>query len=345
MQAHTQVPVPLKAMPKVVFAKKEQLKKAMKRNPGSLNNLGIWNSGTSARAVIALLKLTSVLCQISNDYGDQVQEEIKAVTTIADATGETQIAQGEDEFKAMLSQGVTSIIGGVATIGISLLSAGTFNKSETEQLEQEELGTKVYSDKIEEYLGRDRRAGLSDRRAEQGEVDPETMEDHYTAIKDKDSEALRKLGQKKMERQKLSQETDSLLSDERSLEESIDDDSAIKVADSEKLKEMKKAYDEKLKDIRERRRNLELDSQNKLSKLENFTRAAGETINGIGTTAAANFQLEKAKDQAEETRERADLQMIEGILGQNRGDQDKYFQSALEVNQVINAIRQANQIN
>lgn len=354
MSTNTQVKVPMTAMPKVVFANKDQLKKAAKSNPGSLNNLGTWNPGTSARAIIALLKLTSILCKISNDYGDQVMKQIQASTTIAKATGQAQVNAGEAQYNEAFTQGIISAVGGglsaIATIAVTV---NGFNSGEIKGLESEEQGLQTYSERLNNRIEEE---GANPTYTEKEPEEQAELEKHLKAIEEKPSDELRKLGETRRQylkknpqitKEQISAKNEELVNQEKSLEESQyeSDDQAIKQTSVEEATKLKDAVEERLKKVREQKNALIGDSQSKSQAANNVIQGTQQAFSGFGTVASAHFKTQAAEYQKDLTLDQNADSLIYGILNQNRSDADKYFQNATEVNQVINAIRQANQIN
>lgn len=350
---NAQIKVPLTPMLKVVFANKDQLKKAAKSNPGSLNNLGTWNPGTSARAVIALLKLTSILCKISNDYGDQVQEQIKASTTIAKATGQAQINAGEAQYNEALTQGIIGAVsGGLSAIGTIAMGVRGFNSNEIEGLENEEQGLQSYSERLQSEIDLGENAGVTELNPEQ-----ETqLQKHLDAIEEKSSEELRKMGKTKKEflkknpqsnKEQISVKNEELIQEQTSFENSEfeNDAKAIKDASREQKIALKKAIDERLENAQKEKQRLMNDSSSKMQSTNTVIQGAQSAMTGVGSAASAGFKQQQAKYQKDQTLDQNAEGLINGILSSNRNDEDKYFQNATDVNQVINAIRQANQIN
>ncbi|MCB1115722.1 MAG: hypothetical protein KDK71_04555 [Chlamydiia bacterium] len=320
-------------------------------NPGNLNNLGTWNPGTSARAVVALMALIRILAQISVTYGDQVQEQVKAVKAISIAQANSQIAQGEDEFHSMLTQGISGITGGALSIGGSAFATFKgFNSSEIKAADNEEKGLKVYSEKVNKRVEEAPPAEIGDLGGSNNNLD-----EHIEKIKKMSSKDLVEVGKEskefdKQENKKLKKNknyTKKTFVNSRSSFEgnSLSDEQAINNLDKTRAQNLKEAIDKRLDEVQKKKSQLQSDSANKAQGVNNIIQGVSSLSSGIGNAIAAGFQKDKAGHQADQSLEEAGLRLIEGILGQNRSDADKYLQNSLEVNQVINAIRQANQIN
>ncbi|MCB1115725.1 MAG: hypothetical protein KDK71_04570 [Chlamydiia bacterium] len=343
----------------MVFMQTPAAKKDAKKTSqsfGGFNNLGVWNPGTSARAVVALMALIRVLAEISVTYGDQVQEQIKAVNAIASAQANSQIAQGQDEFNSMLTQGVSGIAGGLISIGGSAFATiKGFNESEIEEADNEEKGLKIYSERV------NARVKEFEGKATAGDIPGENynVDDHIDSIKDKTSEELQQMAKDKEAFEKKqnealendaqgqnARERKAFIDEKYSMEGSTKSDGEIiKNLDKPRATKLKEAIDKKLEEVRKRKTQLQSEAANKTQGINNILQGITSLTSGTGNAIAAGFQKDKAEHQADQSREEAGLRLIEGILGQNRSDADKYFQNSLEVNQVINAIRQANQIN
>lgn len=352
---NAQIKVPLTAMAHVVFANKNQLKKAAtESNPSSLNDLGTWNPGTAARAVIALMKLSSILCKISNDFGDQVMEQIKASTTIAKATGQAQINQGEAQYNEALTQGiVTAVGGGLSAIGTLALGMKGFNSDEIEGLENEEQGLKAYSDRIQDELDRGENAGVTQKPLT--EEEGTQLEKHLDAIEEKSSKELQEMGKTKKaylkknptaQKEEISAKNNKLIEQQRSIENAeYSDAEAIKKASTEQRESLKEAIDKRLKKVQEQRQSFMSDSASKMQTANTIIQGAQSAFNGSATAATAGFKMDQAKAQKDQTLDQNSEGLINGILSQNRSDVNQYYRDATAVNQVIDAIRRANQIN
>ena len=291
----------------------------------------------------ALLEVQKILSEVANLMGKQFMDQIESAKAAASDLAKSQRAEGSEQAKQMLIQGVTEVGGGVLTVGgLSALEAVNYSsdrygvKKANQQLESiKGYKAEVNSRKLEANINEVNKVPVEN---EDGEIEMQELSGDNKEVVNDRSKALSKKenfvdGNDKahIASEEKGEHGDGF--SDKEIIKSMTDEQASSFM--ENLNFQEKALNKKL--IGQAQEENEL-----RNTVTTASQALSQVITGSGKAGAAVHATNASKEQASATEGQSALQSFQQVSGLSQGQFTKLIDEATALNDNLKSVANSN---
>jgi hypothetical protein len=293
-------------------------------------NISQFQEGMSGITTSSLLEIMVLYTEISNLYKSFFMDQLTVQNDTAIAVGNYEKQYGKDQEEQAYTQGLATTVGGGLTVTAGTGALGADLRG-TPNFDAEVQGARNYQQELEN-------PSLTPDHAAFNVSEDGRAEGVINSHQERQNALIEGIGN----RETFSTESTSRFGYRQAAEVSPEEKQAIANLPDSEREELKTSYNEKVKNVEQRR---DMQSQKTSNRARNLTEIAtglGSLSSGTGNVISSKDQFDQGVDQKNKDLGQAALSNEQSIASTFSSDISSYMTKSSDVTSAMTAISQAN---